>query len=112
MGRRLTCSLPQDLQEALGLPTGVGHKEDNLAENHEGKEVWGTKETPGEEEEEDTTTAPFSSPNPFPSSSPTPEDTITYICKYPAETRMACQSRPHLKTRHIRGASGAQMCLS
>ncbi|KAL6053643.1 hypothetical protein STEG23_018876 [Scotinomys teguina] len=67
----------KNLQEALELPTGVGN-EDSIAGNPEGKEVWGTKETQGEEEEE-TTTAPTSSSNPFPSPSPTPEDTITYI---------------------------------
>uniref|UniRef100_A0ABK0LUC6 C-type lectin domain containing 11A n=1 Tax=Rattus norvegicus TaxID=10116 RepID=A0ABK0LUC6_RAT len=71
-------SLPQNLQEALGLPTGVGNK-DNLAENSEGKEVWEATETQGEEEEEETTTTPSSSPTPFPSPSPTSEDTVTYI---------------------------------
>ncbi|GAB1292009.1 C-type lectin domain family 11 member A [Apodemus speciosus] len=64
----------KNLQEALGLPTGVGKEE-----NSEGKEVWETTETQGEEEEEEATTAPSSSPNPFPSPSPTAEDTITYI---------------------------------
>lgn len=83
-------SLPQNLQEALGLPTGVGNKV-NLAESPEGKEVWGTTETQGEEEEEETTTAPTSSPNPFPSPSPTSEDTVTYICEY-SEAKMACLS--------------------
>lgn len=83
-------SLTQDLQEALGLPTGVGNK-NNLAENPEDKEVWETTETQGEEEEEETTTAPSSSPNPFPSPSPTPEDTVTYICEY-SEARVACLS--------------------
>lgn len=81
-------SLPQNLQEALGLPIGVGNK-DNLAENPEDKEVWETTEIQGEEEE--ATTAPSSSPNPFPSPSPTPEDTVTYICEYP-EARVACLS--------------------
>ena len=41
-------SLTQNLQEALGLPTGVGN-EDNLAENPEDKEVWETTETQGHE---------------------------------------------------------------
>lgn len=83
-------SLPQNLQEALGLPTGVGNK-DNLPENPEGKEVWETTETQGEEEKEETTTAPTSSLNPFPSLSPTSEDTVTYICEY-SEARMTCLS--------------------
>lgn len=83
-------SLPQNLQEALGLPTGVGNK-DNLAENSEGKEVWEATETQGEEEEEETTTTPSSSPTPFPSPSPTSEDTVTYIREYP-EARVASLS--------------------
>lgn len=83
-------SLPQNLQEALGLSIGVGNK-DNLTENPEDKEVWETTEIQGEEEEEETTTAPSSSSNPFPSPSPTPEDTVTYICEYP-EARVACLS--------------------
>uniref|UniRef100_A0A8C2N0B8 C-type lectin domain family 11 member A n=1 Tax=Cricetulus griseus TaxID=10029 RepID=A0A8C2N0B8_CRIGR len=64
--------------EALGLPTGVRNR-DSLAGDPEGKSVWGTKEPLGEEEGEDTTTAPTSRPNPFSSPSPTSEDTITYI---------------------------------
>ncbi|XP_028641632.1 C-type lectin domain family 11 member A isoform X1 [Grammomys surdaster] len=68
----------KNLQEARGLPTGVGNK-DNLAENPEGKEVWKTTETQEEEEGEEATTAPTSSLNPFPSPSPTSEDTVTYI---------------------------------
>lgn len=64
----------KNLQEALGLPTGAGKKE-----NPEGTEVWETTETQGEDEEEEATSAPSSSPNPFPSPSPTAEDTITYI---------------------------------
>lgn len=83
------CSLSHNLQEALGLPTGVGSN-DSLAENPEGEEVLGTKETQGEEEEEETT-SPISSSNHFPSPSPTPEDTISYICEY-SEVRMACLS--------------------
>lgn len=83
------CSLSHNLQEALGLPTGVGSN-DSLAGNSEGEEVLGTKETQGEEEEEETT-SPISSSNPFPSPSPTPEDTISYICEY-SEARMACVS--------------------
>lgn len=90
VGRRLTCSLPQNLQETLGLSTGLGNK-DSVTGNPEGKGVWGTKETPGEEEEEEITTAPTSSSSPVPSPSPTPEDAITYICEYP-EARMACMS--------------------
>ncbi|ERE70166.1 C-type lectin domain family 11 member A-like protein [Cricetulus griseus] len=66
------------LKEALGLPTGVRNR-DSLAGDPEGKSVWGTKEPLGEEEGEDTTTAPTSRPNPFSSPSPTSEDTITYI---------------------------------
>ncbi|XP_012982404.1 C-type lectin domain family 11 member A isoform X2 [Mesocricetus auratus] len=54
----------KNLQEVLGLPTGVGNKD--------------TKEQQ-EEEGEETATAPTSRPSPVPSPSPTPEDTITYI---------------------------------
>lgn len=86
------------LQEALGLPTGVRNR-DSLAGDPEGKSVWGTKEPLGEEEGEDTTTAPTSRPNPFSSPSPTSEDTITYICEYP-EVRMPCL--------YIIGPSGGQ----
>lgn len=81
------CSLSHNLQEALGLPIGMGSN-DSLAGNSKGEEVLGTKET---QEEEEETTSPIFSSNPFPSPSPTPEDTISYICEYP-EARMACLS--------------------
>lgn len=67
-------SLPQHLQEALGLPTARG--DDNLEGTPEDKGAWETEEgQQGEEEEEEATPIPSSSPSP----SPTPEDAITYI---------------------------------
>lgn len=98
------CSLSHNLQEALGLPIGMGSN-DSLAGKSEGEEVLRTKETQGEEEEEETT-SPISSSNPFPSPSPTPEDTISYICEYP-EARMACLSitDPYV-SQNIKGAPG------
>lgn len=106
------CSLSHNLQEALGLPTGVGSN-DSLAGNSEGQEVLGTKETQGEEEEEETT-SPISSSNPFPSPSPTPEDTISYICEY-SEARMACLSttNPYVSQKYQGSSRSAPPpCLS
>lgn len=66
-------SLPQHLQEALGLPAGRG--DENPEGTPEDEETWGTQEDGQGEEEEETTPTPSSGPSP----SPTPEDTVTYI---------------------------------